>query len=182
MILEAFNPLFEKEFAKHTSEQAVLKVPVQNCVASDFEAFLQFCYGESLPTSNESTKGFLKAVDQFRCRPIIDEILADLKSSLSSSNCFDLWDFATGLQMTELATAAKEYIVGHFQDVVNEKEFIQIDFERLRDLLMSADLNIKEETAFVAVIAWTKHETAERERDSSLDCSSVLILGSYQQT
>lgn len=165
MILEAVTPFFEEELAKNPTQTAISQLPIQNCEAEDFEAFLLFCYIGAIPSSIKGIEGLVKAATQFGARSALQKACLHLKDKLSASNCLGIAAFAQALEISEIEETASSFAIQNFGKVIETDNFLAVDSDRLINSLKEDDLEVdSEQKIYAAMVAWVKHDATEREK------------------
>nr|XP_020475447.1 kelch repeat and BTB domain-containing protein 12-like [Monopterus albus] len=96
-----------------------------------------------------------------------------MEARMDPSNCVGLYHWARDLGATGLADCALRYLCQQFSQVCKEEEVLELDAQRLGDLLGSDDLNIsQEEVVLELVLRWVER----RRGDSQSEAQAVELL------
>ena len=105
-----------------------------------------------------------------------------LKQSIDATNCLAVELFAVQFGCESLQQAATEYKLQNFVSVVKSEDFVELDFEKVKELVSHDEIIVsKEEDVYEAVIKWVKHDTQSRECffPELLKCLRLFSMSKY---
>lgn len=176
-ILSASSPYFLALFTNDMfcSEKRVVTLPE---VSPDImRLIIDYAYTRKADITVDNVEQLLPAADQFHVNGLVKICCDFLISKLSPDNCIGIHRFAEAYFCHNLAKIAHRYIMYNFGDVLQEStEFLQLDIEKISELLGSDDLNVKnEEFVFCAALKWIDYDPRNRKTQMARLLRSVRL-------
>ncbi|XP_038142202.1 kelch repeat and BTB domain-containing protein 12-like isoform X2 [Cyprinodon tularosa] len=157
VVLSAFSPYFQAMFTCGLKETGGSEVPLRDIPAQSLELLLKYMYLGELPLSNDNIQGVAAAAFLLNVDGAFRLCQSHMEAHMDASNCVGLNFWARDFGATDLADCALRYICQHFTQVCEEDEVLELDAQRLGDLLSSDDLNIsQEELVLELVLRWVE--------------------------
>ncbi|ELT88948.1 hypothetical protein CAPTEDRAFT_205229 [Capitella teleta] len=111
------------------------------------------------------TRATLVAASEFLCmKDLKDHCDAFMATRVDTSNCIELRRFGKKFNLMRLSSAAREFILLNFKDVVKcFSDFPTLTENELIEVVSSDELNAEnEDLVFSAVVRWVNHDADER--------------------
>ncbi|XP_061909751.1 kelch repeat and BTB domain-containing protein 12-like [Entelurus aequoreus] len=157
VVLSAFSPYFQAMFTCGLKETRGGEVPLRDTPAHSLGLLLGYMYRAELPLSNDNIQAVSAAAFLLHIDGAFRLCQNHMEASMDVSNCVGLYHWARDLGATGLADCAFRYLCQHFAQVCEEEEILELDADRLADLLASDDLNIsQEEVVLELVLRWVE--------------------------
>ncbi|XP_054644090.1 kelch repeat and BTB domain-containing protein 12-like [Dunckerocampus dactyliophorus] len=173
VVLSAFSPYFQAMFTCGLKETRGGEIPLRDTSAHTLELLLGYMYRAELPLSDDNIQAVSAAAFLLHIDGAFRLCQNHMEASMDASNCVGLYHWARDLGATSLADCAFQYLCQHFTQVCEEEEVLELDAERLADLLASDDLNIsQEEMVLELVLRWVEM----RRGDSQSEAQAVELL------
>ena len=165
VLLSANSPYFRAMFTSNYSEASQDVVELHGITAKALEAIAQFCYTSRLTISTDNVQEVLPAACMFQITAVKEACCEFMKRHLGFGNCLGVRAFADTHSCPQLGKLAEDFAKQNFQQVVQSDEFLKLEVDLLIGLISADDLSIpSEEKVFEAVVAWIKHDPANRDR------------------
>lgn len=101
-----------------------------------------------------------------------------LEGCIAAENCIGIRDFALHYCLRHVHYLASEYLETHFRDVSSSEEFLELNPQKLKEVLSLEKLNVgNERHVFEAVLRWIAHDPELRKvrrRKHITSCSAEL--------
>lgn len=164
-LLSANSPYFRAMFTRNYSEASQDVVELHGITAKALEAIVQFCYTSKLTISTDNVQEVLSAACMFQITAVKEACCEFMRRHLGFGNCLGIRAFADTHSCPQLGKLADDFAKQNFQQVVQSEEFLRLEVDLLIALISADDLSISsEEKVFEAVVAWIKHDPANRDR------------------
>ena len=164
VVLAASSMYFRAMFCRQMAESGQRRVSIQGVDPHALKLLIKFAYTCVLEINEENAQNLLAAANFLQMLRARDACCRYLQDKLDSYNCLDVAEFAEYQSCNDLLNEALRYARHHFGEVSRHDKFGTISHGRLKHFLSSNDLNLPsgEETAFNALVTWTKHNPTER--------------------
>ncbi|KRY65537.1 Kelch-like protein 20, partial [Trichinella pseudospiralis] len=163
LILAACSPYFRAMFTSEMAESRQSEVTIQGVDETALEALVNFCYTSCIFIEESNVQILLPVACLLQMQEIQDVCCDFLKKQLDPSNCLGIRAFADTHACRDLLRIADRFTQHNFQEVVESEEFMLLPVNQLIDIIASDELNIRsEEQVFKAVMAWVRHDLANR--------------------
>ncbi|XP_068181155.1 kelch repeat and BTB domain-containing protein 12-like [Antennarius striatus] len=170
VVLSAFSPYFQAMFTCGLKETRGAEVCLRDTPAQSLELLLDYMYRAQLHISNDNVQGVAAAAFLLHVDGAFRLCQNHMEAHMDASNCVGLYHWARDLGASSLADCAFIYLCQHFAEVCEEEEVLELDAQRLGDLLSSDDLNIsKEEVVLELVLRWLQ------QHKESLQCEAQAV-------
>ena len=162
-VLASCSPYFYAMFCSEMEESKKSVISIREIPANAMETILEYCYTAKIDINEESVQYLLPAASLLQMGWVRDSCCEFLKNQLCSFNCLGVRAFADTHDCHELCNAATTFAQQNYLEVLEAEEFLELDFEKLVELIQSDDLNItSEEQVYESVIKWVKHDIDTR--------------------
>lgn len=166
LILCAGSEYFAAMFTSGLRETNQSEVELQFVDGNALSALVQYCYTGRVELREDTVETLLATACLLQLPAVVAACCTFLKRQLHPSNCIGISLFADQQGCVDLQLAAHVYTTEHFMEVVCNQEFLQLSAEEVAKLLASDDLNVpSEESVFLALMGWVKHDLTNRKND-----------------
>ncbi|OCT93210.1 kelch repeat and BTB domain-containing protein 3 [Xenopus laevis] len=164
-VLAASSDFFRAMFEVNMKERDGGSVTISNLSSNAVAAFLDYAYTGKAEISDENVD-MLFQMSSFLQVPLLSKACSDfLIKIIDTNNCLQLLSISESYGSIRLFDHALEFSLQHFSLLTQSMDFLELNIGVLEKCLEDDLLNVpEEESALVAVLAWTKHSLDERER------------------
>lgn len=164
LVLASFSSYFLAMFTNGMMESLQETVTLKDVDYKTVELLVDFAYTGKLDITTDTVQSLLYASSLFQLSAIQKACSDFLQRQLHPSNCLGIRSFANAHSCTGLLQASEKYIHEHFNDVVQNEEFLLLPRDDLAVLLSCEELNVdSEEDVYNALIAWARQDVEERQ-------------------
>lgn len=164
VVLASFSSYFLAMFTNGMKESLEENVPLKDVDFKTVELLIDFAYTGKLDITIDTVQSLLYTSSLFQLTAIQKACSDFLQRQLHPSNCLGIRSFANVHSCTGLLQASEKYIYEHFNDVVQNEEFLLLPRNELAVLLSCEELNVdSEEDVYNALIAWARQDVEERQ-------------------
>ncbi|XP_004536159.2 kelch-like protein 17 [Ceratitis capitata] len=163
LVLSATNTFFENLLSRDPGVTPFIEI--SDIDSDTFERLIAFCYTGKTLITHDNAAEMLKAANILQ----LDEAAADcvnfIFENITELSLERVYALERETQCERLRQKIQEYEIQHFMEIKGSAEFMNFDYEKLKEIVESEDLNVSsEEDVFVAIKIWYEHDTAGRER------------------
>ncbi|XP_045141794.1 LOW QUALITY PROTEIN: kelch-like protein 7 [Echinops telfairi] len=163
VVLAAASPVFNVMFTTDMLESTPFEVELKDADPDIIEQLVEFTYTARVSVNSNNVQSLLDAANQYQLQPVKLMCVDFLKEQVDPSNCLGLSILAERLDCPELKAAADAFIHQHFTDVYKTEEFLQLDAQRVTQLLHQDALTVRaEEQVYDAALRWLRHDAQNR--------------------
>lgn len=167
LVLASFSSYFQAMFTNGLVESFERTVTLQDVDSQAVESLIDFAYTGKLDINTDNVQALMYACSLFQLSNLQQACSDFLQRQLHPSNCLGIRSFADVHSCSELRQASEKFINEHFNDVVQNEEFLLLSKDELSDILTSEDLNVEcEEDVYHALICWVRQ---------NLECRQCLL-------
>lgn len=164
IVLCSFSSYFLAMFTGGMAESYEESVTINEVDGRAAELLVDYAYTGKLDITVDTVQSLLFASSLFQLTAIQKACSDFLLRQLHPSNCLGIRSFADTHSCAGLFEASEKYIHEHFNDVVQNEEFLLLSPNELALLLTCEDLNVNsEEDVYNALIAWARENVEERQ-------------------
>ena len=164
-VLAGCSDYFFKMFTIEMKEKSEGVVKLKEISLEAVKTLLDFLYTETIVLSQDSVSDVLHAASLMQIGSALDVIASYLTKNMDTSNCLVIHKLGQMYQMSKLVSIADQFIVDHFEEMIAQAEFVDIECDALLKMLLSDNLKVKEETTvFEIILKWVNKDVRERER------------------
>ena len=164
-VLAGCSDYFFKLFTIEMKEKYEGIVELKEVSLEAVKTLLDFLYTETIVLSQDSVFDILHAASLMQIGSALDVIASYLAKTMDTSNCLVIRKLGQMHQMCKLVSIADQFIVDHFEEMIAQAEFVDIECDALLKMLLSDNLKVKEETTvFETILDWVNKDVRERER------------------
>ncbi|MCL4123292.1 UNVERIFIED_CONTAM: hypothetical protein GTU68_003602 [Idotea baltica] len=167
-----FSAMFTSPVLEATQDEIVLRnMDSDGLFLGEYDSML--C---TLELHEDTVEVVLSTAHHLLLTEVVDVCCDFLTKQLHPANSLGIQLFADAQGCATLHRIACGYTAEHFQDVIQNQEFVQLPVEEAAQLLASEDLNVpSEELIFQALVLWLKHDLDNRRQDMARLLSLVKL-------
>ena len=162
-VLAACSPYFRTMFTCNLSESNQHSVRITHTEYDIMEAVISFAYSSKFTLPCDRVLSLLSAADHFQIDSLLQYCCGFLETQLNTSNVLSTRAYACLHRCWKLYRLCTEYVLTHFNHVIQSEEFLDLPTDQLQDLISQDELRVTcEEDVYTAVINWVYHDFEER--------------------
>nr|XP_057924828.1 kelch-like protein 33 [Doryrhamphus excisus] len=163
VILATSSDYFRGMFTSGMKESRQNHVVLTLEEAPEFGALIGSCYHGYLPLSWDCVFETACTALRFQFQSAIFLCLRFMRQEMGADSCLDVASFAEAYEMSELQEEANDYVLRNFLEVSTNVKFMDLQAEKLLDLICSDGLCVPSElVVFRAVVSWVEADPDER--------------------
>ncbi|XP_028656226.1 kelch repeat and BTB domain-containing protein 3 [Erpetoichthys calabaricus] len=164
-VLAACSDFFRAMFEVNMRERDDGSVTLSNLSPKAVKAFLDFAYTGKTEINEENVEMFFQLSSFLQVSNLAEACSDFLIRTIDLANCLQLLSISEGYGSTRLYHRALDFVVHHFHTLVKSSDFLEMNVAILEKCLEADELNVlDEETVLKAVLIWTKHDLAKRQK------------------
>ncbi|XP_052004881.1 kelch-like protein 23 isoform X2 [Xyrauchen texanus] len=126
-------------------------------------ALVNYVYTSKVSITQSNVQSLLETADLLQFSSLKNACENFLMRVLDVDNCIGMQSFAELHVCPALEREARRVILGRFEELKHQEEFLEMDLQKLMVILATENLNIrKDETLLEAVVRWVAHDTVTR--------------------
>ncbi|XP_056611908.1 kelch-like protein 23 isoform X2 [Triplophysa dalaica] len=126
-------------------------------------SLINYVYTSKISITQSNVQSLLEAADLLQFTSVKTACENFLIRLLDIDNCLGMHSFAELHVCSALQREALRVMLGRFAELTDQDEFHEVDFQKLKMILTTENLNVwKEETLLGAVVKWVSHDTVVR--------------------
>ncbi|KAM6070603.1 kelch-like protein 23 isoform 2-T2 [Chlamydotis macqueenii] len=180
--LAACSGYFKAMFTADMKEKSTNQIRLPGLSHAVLEALVNYAYTSQIQITKRNVQSLLQAADLLQFVSVKKACEQFLVRHLDTDNCIGMHSFAEYHDCPELEKESRRILLGQFEEVWKQEEFLDIGKEKLSYILSRENLNVwKEEAAIEAVVKWVAHNVEERIEDiyELLSCIKVELDNMY---
>ncbi|ELT98519.1 hypothetical protein CAPTEDRAFT_64582, partial [Capitella teleta] len=164
IVLMASSPFFEVMFQSEFKESTTQDIPLDFADAVTIKTLVEFFYSGEIDVCDDNVQTLVAASEFLHTKDLKDHCDAFMATRVDTSNWIELSRFGKKFNLMRLISAAREFILLNFQDVVKcFSDFPTLTENELIEVVSSDELNAdNEDLVFSAVVRWVNHDADER--------------------
>ncbi|ELT89222.1 hypothetical protein CAPTEDRAFT_192349 [Capitella teleta] len=164
IVLMASSPFFEAMFESEFKENTTQDIPLDFADAVTIKTLVEFFYSGEIDVCDDNVQTLVAASEFLHTKDLKDHCDAFMATRVDTSNWIELSRFGKKFNLMRLISAAREFILLNFQDVVKcFSDFPTLTENELIEVVSSDELNAEnEDLVFSAVVRWVNHDADER--------------------
>ena len=139
--------------------------------AACFAACVQWLYSGTCTLSDETMlPSLLEQASFLQIPDLLEAAASQLMCRITTEHVNSIWDLGERYAVPSLVKAAREEALAQFADLAASESFLQLDADRLGQILADDSLNAPEDVVFEAIVRWlTKscHSLAATDSDTA---------------
>ena len=175
-LLAAASPVFQDMFSNDLLSQEGSRYRLKDVMSNTLGDLIEFIYTGEVTLEEENVVDLLHAACDYEIPTLARACCDWLEVHLSSYNAIGIWSLARKPESeytSDLEEIAKSYIIANFTSVCREDEFLELEYEDLKEIIRNDYLGVQnEEEVFAAVVKWRKAD----EGRSSLFCDLLQCV------
>ncbi|KAI7808341.1 kelch-like protein 23 isoform X2 [Triplophysa rosa] len=126
-------------------------------------SLINYVYTSKISITQTNVQSLLEAADLLQFTSVKKACENFLIRLLDIDNCLGMHSFAELHVCSTLQREASRVMLGRFAELTDQEEFYEVDFQKLKTILTTENLNVwKEETLLESVVKWVAHDTLVR--------------------
>ncbi|KAI9587942.1 kelch-like protein 3 [Glossina fuscipes] len=175
-LLAAVSPYFGAMLRNNMKEKAQGTAALTDVDASSIKAIIVYIYSGSIQITEDNVLPLLLTADLLQIDWVKVQCCQVLKRALKLENCLSFQRHADMHSCDDLYDYCHEYILQHFQKLINTDEWLLLSFEEIEKLMTDDKLRVKvEDNAYKAMIKWIKHDQKTRQVHLSALISHIRL-------
>jgi len=163
IMMAACSDYFKGMLIHDSLEARHNKVCLQHVSPLAIEAIIDFCYTSSISLNTETVQEVLVAASILQIHEVQNLCVKFIEHRVDTSNCLGVLLIADRCNIPDLFQTTFNFCLDKFEQIVDEKEFLQLDCSWLTRLISSDQLNVEnEEKVFEAVLRWLSEDKGAR--------------------
>ncbi|XP_035659315.1 kelch-like protein 24, partial [Branchiostoma floridae] len=164
-VLASVSPYFFAMFTNGLAESHRREVEITGIDAEIMKAILTYVYTTEVELTAQDVERLLVAAHMLQIESLVDHCGNFMSFRLNPSNCVGMWIFGDTHNAHVLRSDARQWIDFKFDIVQKEEEFVNMDKDRLVEIVSSDGLYVeREELVFQAVMNWLKYDVPNRKQ------------------
>lgn len=167
-VLAACSQYFESMFIGEFAEPLDQPIVIEEMSDDILQAIVDFAYTSRIKVTERNVYSMFEAADLLQLNGVRGACFKFFKQQINKSNCIRTWLFAQSHNCMELLDASLKYIECNFLDIVQGREFLDLDQPSvIIGIAAREDLAITtEEQVYEAVLAWVNAKLDTRKQHS----------------
>ncbi|XP_035697238.1 kelch-like protein 21 isoform X1 [Branchiostoma floridae] len=161
-VLAAASSYFRAMFLSDLRESKQDKVILKEVSPNIMQLLIDYAYTGRVLITEQNVEALLPAANLFQFPAVRDACCQFLERQLDPTNCIGIHKFAETHHCKELAETSKAFVLDHFLDVCQSREFLALDKKFVVDYISSANLRVMKERVYEAVMSWVKYSVQRR--------------------
>ncbi|XP_066290529.1 kelch-like protein 20 isoform X1 [Branchiostoma lanceolatum] len=162
-VLAASSPYFKAMFTSQLCESTQRHVTMREVDGAALDQLITFIYTATMTVDEENVQALLSCATLLQMTGVSAACCQFLEKQLAPCNCLGIRQFADLHSCNQLRNEANKYLHQHFSEVIQEEEFLLMDYQDLHNLVTSDFLGGgDEETVFQAVTSWLSYDMENR--------------------
>ncbi|XP_032087343.1 gigaxonin [Thamnophis elegans] len=179
-ILAAASPYVRTKLNYNSpkNDGSVFKIELEGISVETMKEILDYIFSGQIKLSEETIQDVVQAADLLLLTDLKKLCCEFLEGCIAAENCIGIRDFALHYCLLHVHYLASEYLETHFRDVSSTEEFLELNPQRLKEVLSLEKLNVGDEKhIFEAVIRWISHDPELRKVHMKDVMSAVWVAG-----
>jgi len=170
VVLGAVSDYFQAMFNSGMRETEDNKATFDDISAETFGAFFSILYETDMDyalvlqkLSEEELTELLKVAGRLQVK-FLEEICVDhIRKTMAITNCVERWKAGQLLICEDVTSLAWEFILNHFESLVEEDIFKTLEFDDLQSIVADFNLRVSsEKIVWSAIKKWVNHDLGNR--------------------
>jgi len=191
-LIAAVSPVLQDMLSNGLFAQEGNKYRLKEVSSNTLMDLIEYIYTGAVTLEGENVEGLLNAACSFEI-PALTRACCDwLSLQLNSFNAIGIWWLARNANCeytSHLQEEAKSYIIANFTTICKEAEFLELEYEELKEIIQEDNLCVEgEEDVFSAVVYWVEMDEEGRSpyfcdllQCVRLECTSLEFLRNVEE-
>lgn len=163
VVLASCSDYFRCMFDHNSKESKDSEVIINDLTSAAMKSIIDFCYNSELALNNDNVHEILIGAHLLQMKEIENLCVNYMKKRIDHINCLYVLDTADRCSLIELYNSALDYCLDRFMQVIDQKEFLYLDEDKLSRIISHDELNVdSEESVFNAIMLWISHDYNNR--------------------
>ena len=164
-VLAASSKFFHSLFTNDMKEKSASIVSLEGIPVMVMEQLLSYLYTGDIKVSEANAEDLIASANYLLLPRLKNIACKFIERHMSASNCIFNYLFAEKYECKELQIYAGELIKQNFATVGKSKEFSQLSWDHIKDIISSDDIVIRaEEDIFEIIVEWIGQNQEAREQ------------------
>lgn len=175
-ILAAASPYIRAKlnYNPPKDDGSIYRIQMEGISVTIMKEILDYIFSGQVRLNEETIQDVVQAADLLLLTDLKTLCCEFLEGCITAENCIGIRDFALHYCLNHVYYLATEYLETHFRDVSCTEEFLELNQNKLKEVLSLEKLNVgNEKYVFEAVIRWISHDPEVR-KVYMRDVSSAL--------
>lgn len=166
-VLAASSQYFRALFTTDMQERGRSRIALCGISAATFQFVLDYAYTGAITLNQATVTHVYVAADMFQLEDLKDLCHDFLLNQLAATNCIGIWRLAGTLNNTTLEDTARRYVIAHFTNAKDSREFLCLNWDEVKFILSSyqQQTDYSRSNAHTALCKWLRHNIKERGGD-----------------
>ncbi|XP_037372117.1 gigaxonin isoform X3 [Talpa occidentalis] len=154
------------------------KIELEGISVMVMREILDYIFSGQIRLNEDTIQDVVQAADLLLLTDLKTLCCEFLEGCIAAENCIGIRDFALHYCLHHVHYLATEYLETHFRDVSNTEEFLELNPQKLKEVISLEKLNVgNERYVFEAVIRWIAHDTEIRKVHMKDVMSALWVSG-----
>ncbi|PIO05242.1 hypothetical protein AB205_0005290 [Aquarana catesbeiana] len=164
-ILAAASPYIRAKlnYNPPKDDGSIYRIQMEGISVTIMKEILDYIFSGQVRLNEETIQDVVQAADLLLLTDLKTLCCEFLEGCITAENCIGIRDFALHYCLNHVYYLATEYLETHFRDVSCTEEFLELNQNKLKEVLSLEKLNVgNEKYVFEAVIRWISHDPEVR--------------------
>ncbi|PIK44686.1 putative kelch-like protein 28, partial [Apostichopus japonicus] len=162
-VLSSGSPYFFAMFVGNLCETQQEEVELKSVEKDALEALVKYIYTGRIHISHRNVQALLAAANLIQMKDVKQLCCDFLEQHLDTTNCLGITHFAETHACDQWAVTARKFCAQHFEALKYADEFLQLESDNLKSLLLQEDLAVPcEESVLATLLVWVEFDQRQR--------------------
>ena len=173
-LLAIISPVFYAMFCNVMATESGDCIDVPDCDYQGMTEFLRYIYTEEVRCNGDNILQLLYLAEKYMVPSLTKRCILFLREHLDSSNIFCVLKHSKLIENKSLWRTCWKFIDREAKDVLESREFFEMERSDLIELVKRNTLNVKEIELFIAINKWAENECERLGLDVKKECRQIL--------
>nr|XP_058139242.1 gigaxonin-like [Dasypus novemcinctus] len=179
-ILAAASPYIRTKlnYNPPKDDGSTYKIELEGISVMVMREILDYIFSGQIRLNEDTIQDVVQAADLLLLTDLKTLCCEFLEGCIAAENCIGIRDFALHYCLHHVHYLATEYLETHFRDVSSTEEFLELNPQKLKEVISLEKLNVgNERYVFEAVIRWIAHDSEIRKVHMKDVMSALWVSG-----
>eukprot|EP00794_Sanderia_malayensis_P006594 gene6594-7339_t len=179
VILASRSIYFYTMFASNLLESREEVIKLNGVTLDAFRQLISYAYTGKIDIKPGIIEELLEAAHMFQFESVQDACFEFLRNNIDCANCIGIAYLAEKYHCKKAHRDAQEFSRQNFRAVSKTKEFAELDYKQVYQLISNDELNVTHESeVYAAMVGWVKRDEKQRGKYLAqlLQCLRVPLL------
>ncbi|PIK33604.1 putative kelch-like protein 28 [Apostichopus japonicus] len=158
-----WQSLFLRYVRRKLCETQQEEVELKSVEKDALEALVKYIYTGRIHISHRNVQALLAAANLIQMKDVKQLCCDFLEQHLDTTNCLGITHFAETHACDQWAVTARKFCAQHFEALKYADEFLQLESDNLKSLLLQEDLAVPcEESVLATLLVWVEFDQRQR--------------------